>query len=148
MPRRRWIGSVGCATRGGMTPEQWALGGAVALGIVHLSADSFSFKAQVGNAYTMGPRDEGKARQGLAGRLHRAARNYTENLAMFVAVVVLVQSTQTVDPLSQWGAGLWLGARTAYLPAYASGVPWVRTICWQVAMVGLILMLVAVGLTR
>jgi uncharacterized MAPEG superfamily protein len=129
-----------------MTFVTWCLFGAVALGIVHVSADSFSFKAQVGNAYTLGPRDEPKEREGMAGRLHRAARNYTENVALFVAAVVLVQMTQASHPLVDWGAGLWLGGRIAYLPGYASGIKWVRTVFWQVAMVGLVLMMVALFL--
>lgn len=116
------------------------------MGIVHVSADSFSFKAQVGNAYTIGPRDEDNERAGVAGRLHRAARNYTENLVLFVAAVVLVQAAGTHHMVCDYGAYAWLGGRAAYLPAYASGVPWGRTICWQIAMVGLIAMLIGIFL--
>jgi len=129
-----------------MTFVSWCLLGAVALGIVHVSADSFSFKAQVGNDYTLGPRDEPKEREGMAGRLHRAARNYTENLALFVAAVVLVQSAGVTHVLVDWGAGLWLGGRVAYLPGYASGIKWVRTVFWQVAMIGVVLMVVSLFL--
>lgn len=125
------------------TPELWSLFAAIVLGIVHVSADSFSFKAQVGNDYTLGPRDEPKERTGAAGRFHRAARNYTENLALFVAAVVLLTATNTSTTLSQWGAYLWVGGRIAYLPGYVSGIKWVRTVCWQIAMIGLIMMLVA-----
>lgn len=126
-----------------MSVTWWCVFGAVLLGIVHLSADSFSFKAQVGNDYTIGPRDAPVERVGVAGRLHRASRNYTENLVLFVAVVVLAQVVSASHPLLDWGARVWLGGRVAYLPAYASGLRWVRTVCWQVAMVGLVLMLIA-----
>lgn len=127
-----------------MTSELWALFAAVVLGVVHVSADSFSFKAQVGNDYTIGARDEPVQRVHLAGRLHRAARNYTENFALFVAVVAIVHLGGGADGLTRWGAWLWVGGRAAYLPAYASGVRWGRTMCWQVAMVGLVLMLIGV----
>lgn len=108
--------------------------GAIVLGLVHISADSFSFKAQVGNAYTVGPRDQGVERSGMAGRLHRAARNYTENFVLFLAVAFLLRLEEPSSPVTIYALWGWVGARTAYLIAYASGVPWVRTICWQVAM--------------
>jgi uncharacterized MAPEG superfamily protein len=126
-----------------MTPELWSLFAAIVLGVVHVSADSFSYKAQVGNAYTLGPRDEVKERTGVAGRLHRAARNYTENLALFVAAVVILRSANISTTISQWGAYIWVAGRIAYLPAYVSGKPWVRTVCWQISMIGLVAMLVA-----
>jgi uncharacterized MAPEG superfamily protein len=129
-----------------MTTELWVLFAAVCLGIVHVSADSFSFKAQVGNAYTIGARDQPIERTDLAGRLHRAARNYTENLVLFAIVVVLLHLAGQSRPLSHAGAYMWIGGRAAYLFAYASGVPWVRTVCWQIAMVGLVLMMVALCL--
>jgi uncharacterized MAPEG superfamily protein len=77
-----------------MTAELWVLFAAVCLGIVHVSVDSFSFKAQVGNAYTVGARDEPIEREKVAGRLHRAARNYTENLVLFAAVVLMLHLTE------------------------------------------------------
>lgn len=129
-----------------MTAELWALFAAVCLGIVHVSADSFSFKAQVGNAYTVGARDQAIERTAMAGRLHRAARNYTENLVLFAAVVMLLHLSAHSRPLSNWGAYAWVGGRVAYLAAYASGVPWVRTVCWQVSMVGLVLMMISLFL--
>lgn len=129
-----------------MTEELWVLFAAVCLGLVHVSVDSFSFKAQVGNAYTVGARDEPVEREKVAGRLHRAARNYTENLVLFAAVVLMLHLTGHSRSLSQWGAYAWIAGRVAYLLAYWSGVPWVRTVCWQVSMVGLVMMMVALCL--
>jgi uncharacterized MAPEG superfamily protein len=125
-----------------MASELWPIFAGILLGIVHVSVDSFSFKAQEGNAYTVGARDEARERKGVAGRLHRAARNYTENFVLFVATLLLLLHS---DALSSWGlvaAWVWVGARCAYLLAYASGIPWTRTICWQIAMIGLVVMLV------
>lgn len=129
-----------------MTEDLWVLFAAVCLGLVHVSVDSFSFKAQVGNAYTVGARDEPVEREKVAGRLHRAARNYTENLVLFAAVVLMLHLTGHSRPLSQWGAYAWIAGRVAYLFAYWSGVPWVRTVCWQIAMIGLVMMMVALCL--
>lgn len=129
-----------------MLALEWSLLSALVLGIVHISADSFSYKAQVGNAYTVGSRDQHKEREGLAGRLHRATRNYIDNLVLFMGVVVLAWHKGTGSELVEWGALVWVAGRVAYLPAYASGIPWVRTICWQFSMVGLVLMMVALHL--
>ena len=40
------------------------------------------------------------------------------------------------------GAWIWFVARIVYIPLYLRGVPYVRTACWMVSMVGLLLMLV------
>ena len=55
-----------------MTFELWSLLAATFWGLVHLSCASFSFKAQVGNAYSVGARDENIQPAGMAGRLQRA----------------------------------------------------------------------------
>lgn len=125
-----------------MSIDLWMLFGAVILGLVHLGAASMAFKAQVGNAYTVGARDEGKQPARVAGRLERAQRNFGETFPLFVAVVLAVHVTGKANGWSAIGAELYLCGRIAYLPAYASGLPWIRTIFWQVATVGLVLVLV------
>ncbi|TIU19949.1 MAG: hypothetical protein E5W49_13815, partial [Mesorhizobium sp.] len=45
--------------------------------------------------------------------------------------------------LSEWGAGLYLSARLVYLPLYAAGVPLLRSLVWNVAFVGIVLLLLA-----
>ncbi len=126
-----------------MIPELWSLFASVCLGLVHVTADSFSYKAQAGNAYTVGPRDETIARVNMAGRLHRAARNFTENLVLFAATVFLLHATGKASEMSAWASYAWVAGRAVYLPAYASGIPYFRTVCWQVSMIGLVVMLVA-----
>ncbi len=61
-----------------MSIESWSLFGAMVLGLVHVTAASFAFKAQVGNAYTVGARDEELKPKGVAARLDRAQRNCLE----------------------------------------------------------------------
>ena len=41
---------------------------------------------------------------------------------------------------------MWLAGRVVYLPVYAAGIPWVRTIVWIVATLGIVAMLVGVAL--
>ena len=81
-------------------------------------------------------------RKGLAGRLHRAARNYTENLVLFAIVVVMLHLSGETEALARYGGYGWIGGRTLYILAYAGGIPWTRTVCWQASMIGLVLMMV------
>jgi uncharacterized MAPEG superfamily protein len=127
-----------------MSTELWTLIGAIVLGLLHVTAASFTFKAEVGNAYTVGARDEERRPTGVAGRLERALRNFNETFPLFAAAVLMVHATGCAGELSRVGALIYLGGRTLYLPAYASGIPWVRTFCWNIASLGLVLVLVQV----
>lgn len=131
-----------------MSFELWALLAATLLGLVHLSAASFAFKAQVGNRYTVGPRDEDLRPSGIAGRLHRAQANFMETYPMFGLLAVLVEILGSSGALSRWGAALYLAGRILFLPLYAVGVPWLRTFAWNVATLGLVLVGVQLLLPR
>ncbi len=122
-----------------MTLELWTLLAACFWGIVHLSAASFAFKAQVGNEYSVGPRDKNLQPSGVAGRLHRAQQNFLETFAIFAACVLLVHLTSANGSLSYWGSILYLVGRVLFLPLYAWGVPWLRTLSWNLATLGLVL---------
>jgi uncharacterized MAPEG superfamily protein len=121
-----------------MTIELWMLFWTCALGIAHLSASSFAYKGQEGNAYTVGPRDEHRPPTGLAGRFVRAQQNFNETFAVFAALVLMVHVLGENGWWSAWGAQVYFWARVGYLPAYAVGLPWVRTFIWQISMVGLL----------
>jgi uncharacterized MAPEG superfamily protein len=123
----------------------WALFGAMVMGLVHLTAASFTFKAQVGNAYTVGARDEDLPRKGVAGRLDRAQRNYLETFAIFAAAVLMLEALDRSGSwLSVYGATMYLGGRVLFLPLYAVGVPWLRTFSWNIATLGLVMVMIAV----
>lgn len=125
-----------------MNTELWTLLGAIVLGLLHVSAASMAFKAEVGNAYTVGARDDDRRPTGVAGRLERALRNFNETFPLFVAIILMVHVTGCAGEWSRIGALVYIGGRALYLPAYASGLPWVRTICWKIATLGLVLVLV------
>ena len=126
--------------------ELWALYGAMVLGLVHLTAASFTFKAQVGNRYTIGARDEDLKPTGVAARLDRAQRNFLETFPIFVAAVLMVEMLERGGTLSAAGAMLYLGGRILFLPLYAIGVPWLRTFSWNAATLGLVLVMVQAAL--
>jgi uncharacterized MAPEG superfamily protein len=122
-----------------VTFELYALLAATALGLLHLSAASFSFKAQVGNRYMVGPRDEARKPTGTAARLHRANINFLETFPYFAACALSVQLAGTSGAISETGCILYLVGRVVFLPLYAFGVVWLRTISWNVATLGLVL---------
>lgn len=129
-----------------MSIEMMALFGAMVLGLVHLTVASFTFKAQVGNSYTVGPRDDDRPRTGVAGRLDRAQRNFLETFAIFAAAVLMFQVLgRTSSWLSETGAALYLGGRILFLPLYAMGTPWLRTFSWNLATAGLAMVMVAIA---
>jgi uncharacterized MAPEG superfamily protein len=57
-----------------------------------------------------------------------------------------VQVAERTSWLSELGAHLFLWARIAYVPAYAAGLPWVRSILWSVATLGIPLILLSLVL--
>ena len=121
-----------------MTIELWMLFWSCVLSVVHLSASSFAYKGQVGNKYTVGPRDEHVAPIGLAGRFVRAQQNFNETFPVFATLILMSHVLEANGWWSAWGAQVYFWARLGYLPAYGMGLPWVRTFIWQVSMVGLI----------
>ena len=125
-----------------MSVEMGCLYAAMVLALVHLTAASFSFKAQVGNRYTVGPRNEDIRPTGLAGQLDRAQRNFLETFPVFVAAVLMAHLLDRSGVMSAVGALLYIGGRTLFLPLYAWGVPWLRTIAWNIATLGLVLVMV------
>lgn len=113
----------------------------VVLLLVHLAVQSFTFKAQVGNRYTVGARDEGLQPTGLAGRAARAYANYRETFPAFATLALAVEILGTADWWTGLGAALYFWCRVAYLPAYLAGVVWVRSLIWKVSGIGLAIML-------
>jgi len=131
-----------------MTFELWILLSAAMLGLIHMTAASFAFKAQVGNSYTVGARDENLQPTGVAGRLYRAQQNFLETFSIFAMCVVIVHLSNTYGSLSYWGSILYLVGRVLFLPLYAAGVPWLRTFSWNLATLGLVLVGVQVAVSK
>lgn len=111
---------------------------------MHVGAASFAYKAQVGNAYTVGARDEDRPPTGLAGRLARTQRNFLETFPIFAAVMLTVHVAGAADGWRVWGGVMYLVGRVVYLPLYALGVPWAKTFAWNLATLGIVVAGVAV----
>ncbi|WP_283148398.1 MAPEG family protein [Silvimonas soli] len=127
-----------------MTTELQYLAWSIVLGLVYLMAYATAIRRQNGVEWATGARDADKPPQGLAGRLARAQRNFMETWPFFAVAVLLVHLLAKESARSVWGCEIYLWARVAYLPLYAFGVPWLRSLVWVVSMIGLIMVLSAV----
>jgi uncharacterized MAPEG superfamily protein len=58
-----------------------------------------------------------------------------------VAAVLIVSAANLGNATTALGAMIWLGARVAYLPLYALGVPVLRSVAWIAATVGIVMIL-------
>jgi len=127
-----------------LSVELQVLTWSVVLGFVHIIASSHAASLQRGYRWTASARDEPlPPLQGVAGRLERALKNYLETFPLFVALVLAAQSAGVHSRLTEWGSILYLGARLAYLPLYAMGIPLIRSLVWNIAAVGMLLFVMA-----
>jgi uncharacterized MAPEG superfamily protein len=125
--------------------ELYALCLSVILGLVHIALASHAASLQRGYRWTASARDEPvPPLTGVAGRLARALVNFLETFPFFAALVLAVQITRSNGALSRWGVLLYLAGRVTYLPLYAFGVYLVRSLAWNVAAAGIVLLLVSV----
>lgn len=127
-----------------VTAELTALAAAVMLGFAHIVAASHAISLQRGYRWTASARDEPVAPPtGLAGRLDRASRNFTETFAFFAAAVLLVHVTHAEGAATAWAAWAYVAGRLAFWIAYAAGVFLLRSLIWNVGMVATIVLLLA-----
>ena len=127
-----------------MNIEVRVLAWTVVLGLVQIVAASHAASLQRGYRWSASARDREVAPLvGVAGRLDRALRNFSETFPLFAALVLAAQAVGRHSGLTESGAILYFMARLAYLPLYAFGVPLVRSLVWSIAAVGMLLLLVA-----
>ena len=128
-----------------MTTELTYLAWTLVLALVSIGLPSMLRTAETGTAYNAGARDEpGPPVGAVTARLQRAQSNLFETLPLFVAAVLIAHVAGRESGLTAWGTALYFWARVVYLPLYAFGVPYVRSLVWLVALAGLILVLAAV----
>ncbi len=128
-----------------MTPEFIALAAVLVLAIVQIFWAASARTAERGLKWNAGARDEVVAPPGkLAGRLDRAQANLFETLPIFAAAVIMAHvAGKDGGPLTLWGTHLYLFGRLIYLPLYALGLPFIRSLVWLVALAGLLMVLAA-----
>ncbi len=126
-----------------MSIELRILAWSIVLGLVHIVMQAHAASLQVGYRWTAFAREARPPLTGVAGRLERALRNFLETFPLFAAAVLLVHVTGREGPLSATGATLYLAARIVYVPLYAAAVPLVRSLAWNVAFAGIVMILLA-----
>ena len=130
-----------------MTPEFILLALTLILALVQIGAAGMARTAELGGKWNAGPRDGEVPPPGrLAGRLMRAQANLFETLPLFAAAVIMAHIAGKDGTLTALGAHLYFFGRLIYLPLYAFGVPYIRSLVWLAAAAGLVMVLVALFL--
>ena len=126
-----------------MTTELTVLTLAGLLQILQFCAYSFTANQQVNRRVALGPRDEPVTLTGTAGRFKRAMENHFEGLILFTIACLVVTLGDQSTTTTQTCAWIYLGARIAYVPAYALGLsPW-RSVIWFIGLLATTSMLIA-----
>ena len=123
-----------------MTPELTYLVYAVILLIAHMLVQATLSDLSKGLPWALGAQDEPREQNAVAGRVERALRNYVYNFPAFIALALILAVTEQNTASTATGAAIWFWSRVAYIPAYASGIPLVRSIAWFASLAGLAMM--------
>ena len=122
-----------------MTIEIQMLAWSIVLGLLQILLAATFMTRQRGLKWNAGARDgQASPLSGVAARMERASRNFLETFPFFMAAVLAVVLTQRTSPETALGAQVYFWARLAYVPLYAAGIPYVRTLVWAVSLWGLL----------
>jgi uncharacterized MAPEG superfamily protein len=124
-----------------MPVELTLLGWSTVLGIVYVLFAVTLATQQRGLKWSTGNREGEAPLTGMAERAGRASRNFLEMFAFFAAAVLAVVVAQRTSATTLLGAQLYFWARVLYLPVFAIGIPYLRTLVWAVSLVGIVLVL-------
>lgn len=114
------------------------------LGLVYLLAAVLPSVLGRGMPWAMGPRDgEWPAVGTVAARLDRAWKNFLETFPLFAAATLIEAQVPQDSEVAALGAQLYFWGRVAFLPIYAMGLPYVRTVAWAVSLAGIVMVLLA-----
>ncbi len=127
-----------------MGVELQMLAWAIVLGLAQLVVGATLSTQQRGLGWNASARDgDPKPLTGVAARMDRALRNFLETFGFFAVAVLAVVISQRTNAHTVLGAQLYLWSRVAYVPAYAAGIPYLRTLIWAASMAGLVMVLLA-----
>lgn len=127
-----------------MTTELTYLAVTLILALVQVFLPAGARTVEFGSKWNAGPRDQTPAaKTPLTGRLERAQANLYETLPLFIGAVLIAHVAGRNGALTAWGTALYFWARVVYVPLYAFGVPYVRSLVWTVSFAGLVMILAA-----
>ena len=123
-----------------MTVELRMLLLSAAFGVAHIMLTAHSASLQRGYRWTASPRDHAVLPlTGVTGRVERGLQNFLETFPFFIAAVFIAHALDLHNAYTEWGALLYFWGRAAYLPLYALGIRIVRSIAWNISMIGIAL---------
>src|SRR5215470_8897779 len=127
-----------------MTLELKMLAFSIVLGLAQIVLASHAASLQRGYIWTASSRDEAvPALTGVAGRLARALQNFVETFPLFAAAVMIAHVAATHGGMTEWGVQLYFWGRVVYLALYAAGVFLLRSLVWNIATLGIVLVLLS-----
>jgi uncharacterized MAPEG superfamily protein len=127
-----------------MTLELKILALSIVLGLVQIVLVSHAASLQRGYVWTASSRDEAVPKlTGVAGRLERALQNFVETFPLLAAAVLIAHVAGIHSWMTEWGAQLYFSARVGYLALYAGGIFLLRSLVWNVATLGIVLILLS-----
>ena len=130
-----------------MTTELTYLALTLILALVQVFLPAGARTVEFGSKWNAGARDTTPvAKKPLTGRLERAQANLYETLPLFIGAVLIAHVIGADSPLTLWGTALYFWARVVYVPLYAFGVPYVRSLVWVVSLAGLVMVLASLFL--
>jgi uncharacterized MAPEG superfamily protein len=129
-----------------MTFELTILGWTLVLAIVQILLPAMLRTSETGVDYNASARDKpSSAPVGkVTARLRRAQDNLFETLPLFAAAILIAHVAGRNGEATFWGAAIYLAARVAYVPLYAAGIPYLRSMVWSLSLGGLALVLAAI----
>lgn len=128
----------------GITTEIQMLAWTMVLGLLHIVLGVALVTRDKGLKWNVSARDaEGAPVGAVTDRVSRALHNFLETFPFFAAAVLAAAVAGRLDATTALGAQLYFWARVAYIPLYAAGVPYIRTVVWGVSIVGLVMVLAA-----
>ncbi|MFT8736793.1 MAG: MAPEG family protein [Zymomonas mobilis] len=120
-------------------PEFYLLGIVLLLALLQIFLAAHFKTRQYGYKWNVGTRDETLPPPSpMAGRLSRAQANLFETLPLFIGALLANLYLGHNGYYSEITAELYVGSRLIYLPLYAFGVPYLRSIIWIAGIIGLI----------
>ena len=123
-----------------MTTELWLLFLSLPLYGLYLGAQSLIFRWKHGVMYAASARDEELPEGELLGRAERALKNFQETWPVLIILTLIAHLAMPGDTLIFWGAIVWGAARIVYLPLYLAGTFMIRSLVWNVSLIGLVMM--------
>lgn len=122
-----------------MTPDLKYLLFSVILTFVQVLVAASLANKEVGLTTLAGNREGLGEMPGMAGRAKRAHLNMIENLVLFAALVLIAAVAGKANAMTAMGAMIFFWARLGYAIVYVIGVPWLRTLLWFAAVIGMAL---------